>query len=155
MFTFTVNESVTIDRPIEEVFNFIADSENDPRWCPSVEEIEQIAGNGAGPGTRYRMHHAPGGMNFDAIVEIFESNPPHSLKWIMTDSGHTLRGTYELEAVDGKTHLTQTSEITLEGWLRIPGLIMKRFIARDVKKELGKQFANLKRILETETEASR
>lgn len=150
MFTFTVNESVTIDRPIEDVFDFIADNENDPRWCPSVEEIRQIAGNGAGPGSRYRMRHAPGGMKFEATVEIVESNRPHSLKWIMTDSGHTLHGTYELQEMNGKTRVTQTSQITFEGWVRIPGLFMKRFIARDVQNELGKQFANLKQILESE-----
>lgn len=150
MFTFTVRKSVTIDRPIADVFEFIADGKNDPRWCPSVEEMEQIAGNGARPGTRYRMRHAPGGMKFDAIVEIVDCSPPHSLKWTMTDSGHTLHGTYELEAFDGKTRLKQTSQITFEGWLRIPGLLMKHFIARDVKKELGKQFANLKQILEAD-----
>jgi uncharacterized protein YndB with AHSA1/START domain len=150
MFTFTVQESVTIDRPIAEVFDFIADPTNDPRWCPSVKEIEQIAGNGSGPGTRYRMHHTPGGRDYDASVEITASNPPNSLKWLMTDKGHTLRGTYELEAVDGKTRVTQTSEITFEGWLRIPGLFMKRVIAREVQKELGKQFTNLKQILESE-----
>lgn len=157
MFTFTVEESVTIERPIEEVFDFIADNENDPRWCPAVEEIEQIAGNGAGPGTRYRMRHTPGGTRFEAEVEIVACNPPHSLKWIMTDSGHTLHGTYELEALNGKTRLSQTSEITFEGWLRIPGLIMKGRIAREVKEELGKQFTRLKEVLETgaETETVR
>jgi len=150
MFTFTVEEAVTIDRPIEEVFAFVADSENDPRWCPSVKEIEPLGGNGSRPGTRYRMHHAPGGMKFEAIVEIVECSPPHTLKWVMTDSGHTLHGAYELEAMNGKTRLIQTSRITLEGWLRIPGLFMKRFIARDVQNELGKQFAALKEVLETE-----
>lgn len=100
------------------------------------------------------MHHTPGGMNFDARVEVVDYERPRLLKWVMTDSGHTLHGTYELEAVNGKTRLTQTSEITFEGWLRIPGLIMKGRIARDVEKELGKQFANLKRILEAkETKA--
>lgn len=155
MFAFTINESVTIDRPIEEVFEFIADGENDPRWCPAVKEIRKVSGNGLGKGAAYEMHHTPGGMNFDARVEVVDYERPRLLKWVMTDSGHTLHGTYELEAVNGKTRLTQTSEITFEGWLRIPGLIMKGRIARDVKKELGKQFANLKRILETETEAIR
>lgn len=148
MFTFTVDESVTIDRPIEEVFDFIAEGENDVQWCPSVKEIERISGNGPGPGVRYRMQHAPGGMDFDATVEVVEVERPTRLQWLMTDSGHTLHGTYELEAVNGRTRLKQTSQITFEGWLRIPGLLMKRRIARDVQKELGKQFANLKRILE-------
>ena len=150
MFTFTVDESVTINRPIEEVFDFIADNENDTAWCPSVKDIRRISGNGPDKGATYEMHHTPGGMAFDAVVEVVGYERPHSLKWVMTDGGHTLHGVYELEAVNGKTRLSQTSEITFEGWLRIPGLFMKPFVARDVQKELGKQFAQLKEILEKE-----
>lgn len=151
MFSFTVNESVTIERPMEEVFDYIAEGENDVEWCPSVERIERISGNGPGPGVRYRMHHTPGGMDFDAKIEVVAYERPRVLKWVMTDSGHTIRGTYELEAVNGHTRLTQTSQITFEGWLRIPGLFMKGRIAGEVEEELRKQFANLKRVLESES----
>jgi uncharacterized protein YndB with AHSA1/START domain len=150
MLTFTVQESVTINRPIQAVFTFIADAENDLRWCPAVKEIEQIAGDGPGLGARYRMVHTPGGMKFHATVEIVAYEPPRLMKWVMTDGGHRLHGTYQLEAVHGGTRLTQTSQITFAGWLRIPGLFMKRVIAREVQKELGKQFANLKQLMEGE-----
>lgn len=150
MFTFTAEESVIIEQPIEEVFAFISDCENDIQWSPAVKKMEQISGNGPGQGARYRMQHTPGGMKFEATVEVVACEPPRLLKWVTTDSGHTIRGTYELVRANGSTRLRQTSQITLEGWLRIPGLLMKRFIARDVQKELGKQFANLKRILESQ-----
>lgn len=153
MFTFTVNERVTIDRPVQEVFDYIAEGENDVEWCPAVKEIKRISGNGSGPGVRYRMHHTPGGMGFDATVEVVEYDRPNRLKWVMTDSGHTLHGTYELEAVNGQTRLMQTSQITFEGWLRIPGLFMKGRIAKEVEEELRTQFANLKRVLERERNA--
>ena len=148
MFTFTVDDSVTIERPVEDVYDFIADSENDVRWCPSVVEVERVSGNGPGPDARYKIHHTPGGMAFDADMEIVTYERPHRLEWVMTDSGHTIRGMYELERENGHTRLTQTSEITFEGWLRIPGLIMKRSIAKEVQKELNKQFTNLKKVLE-------
>ena len=150
MFTFTVCESTTINRPIEEVFAFISDSLKDVQWCPAVKKMEQIAGSGPGVGARYRMFHTPGGMKFDASVEVVAYEPPRLLKWVMTDSGHTLHGTYELEPVNGATRLTQTSQITFERWLRIPGLFLKRSIAKEVQHELRKQFANLKQILESE-----
>lgn len=116
--------------------------------------MKRVSGNGTGEGARYRMRHTPGGREYDAAVEVVACERPYRLKWTMTDSGHTLHGTYELEQVNGRTRLTQTSQIIFEGWLRIPGLFMKRFIAKDVKKELGKQFANLKQILESEPVAS-
>ena len=150
MFTFTVCESTIINRPIEVVFAYISDSEKDLLWCPAVKKMEQIAGNGPGLGARYRMFHTPGGMKFDAIVEVVAYEPPRLFKWVMTDSGHTLRGTYELEPVRNGTRLEQTSQITFERWLRITGLFLKRSIAKEVRHELGKQFANLKQILESE-----
>lgn len=150
LLTFTVYEHVVIERPIEEVFAFIVDAENDVRWCPSVKEIERIGGDGPAEGARYRMLHTPGGREYDATVEFVEVVPPRRIRWIMTDSGHELRGTYELASVDGGTRLSQTSQITFAGWLRIPGLFLKGFIKKEVQKELGKQFANLKEILETE-----
>ena len=155
MFTFTVRETVTIDRPVAEVFDFIADSRNDVEWCPSVKEIRRISANGKGVGARYRMHHSPGGMNFDATVEVVACERPHLLQWVMTDRGHTLHGTYQLEPSGSGTRLTQTSQITLEGWLRVPGLFLKSSIKKDVQKELGTQFQNLKRLLESEPSVSR
>jgi uncharacterized protein YndB with AHSA1/START domain len=148
MFTFAAQESIVIDRPIEEVYAFIAEPENDLKWCPAVKSIERISGNGPGSGAKYQMHHAPGGLKFDATVEVVACEPPRLFKWTMLDSGHTLHGRYELEAENGRTRLTQTSQITFEGWLRFPGLLMKRFIVKDVHQELRKQFDNLKHLLE-------
>ena len=148
MFTFTVQESTIIDRPIEEVFDYIADSRHDIEWCPAVKHIEQVAGDGPGQGARYAMHHEPGGMSFDAEVEVIEFEPPYRMRWVMIDAGHTIYGTYVLEPTpDGGTRLTQTSEVTFERWLRIPGLFLKGVIAKDVRKELNKQFAQLKECL--------
>jgi uncharacterized protein YndB with AHSA1/START domain len=36
--------SVEIDRPTADVFAFVADPRNDPRWCPKVRSVEQAAG---------------------------------------------------------------------------------------------------------------
>jgi uncharacterized protein YndB with AHSA1/START domain len=33
---------ITINRPIEEVFAYIADNENDPQWCVPVVETTRI-----------------------------------------------------------------------------------------------------------------
>ena len=144
MFTFTVQESVTIDRPIEELFDFLANCENDVQWCPSVKEIRQISENGSGKGTRYQMHHAPGGMPFNATVEVVAYERPPLFQWVMTDSGHTLHGAYELEQVNGRTRLTQISQVTLEGWLLAP------IIGLAGRRAAKEEFQNLKRPLESQ-----
>ncbi len=153
---FSVSVDTVINRPVEDVFAFIADAENDPQWCPSVKEIKRIAGDKPGPGARYRMRHEPGGMKFDAIVETTHYQPPEKIEWSMTDSGHELRIVYELESADGSTvtRLRQTSHVQTRGWLRIPGFVMQRFIQKDMQKEMNKQFQNLKRVLERAVSSS-
>ncbi|HSM55605.1 MAG TPA: SRPBCC family protein [Candidatus Sulfomarinibacteraceae bacterium] len=150
MFDFTVEEEVFIESPAREVFAYIADAENDSEWCPAVLKIRQIEGDGPGQGAVYEMLHAPGGMKFEATTRIVAFEPNSLIRWVMTDSGHELHGTYRLEVVDDGTLLRQRSEFAFKGWMRIPGLLMKRFIVRDVHKELRKQFSNLKQLLEEE-----
>lgn len=149
---FSVSVETDIGRPVEEIFAFIAEAENDPRWCPSVKEIERIAGERPGRGARYRMRHTPGGMTFEATVETTVYEPHERIEWLVTDSGHELHIVYELEPVDGNaaTRLRQTSHVQTRGWLRIPGFFLKGYIKKDMKKEMNKQFQNLKQLLEKE-----
>lgn len=151
---FTVSVETTVHRPVEEVFAFLADAENDSRWCPSVKEIERIEGEDPGPGAKYRMVHEPGGMRFEATVETTHFEPHERIEWRTTDSGHELHIVYELEPVDGsaKTRLRQTSQVQTRGWLRLPGWLFEGYIKRDMKKEMTKQFQNLKDLLEQDTE---
>ncbi len=51
--------AVVIDRHIEDVFAFVADPLNDPRWCAKVLTVEQIEGTGPGPNARYEVLHRP------------------------------------------------------------------------------------------------
>ena len=45
--------TVVIDRPIEEVFAFLADGENDPKFSPRVLEISKTTDGPPGVGTVY------------------------------------------------------------------------------------------------------
>ena len=147
---FSVHVETVIKRPIEEVFAFIAEAENDPLWCPSVKEIKRIAGEKPGAEARYRMLHAPGSMKFEAIVETTVFEPFERIEWIMNDSGHRLHIVYELEALEGGlvTRLKQTSHVETRGWLRLPGLVLRGYIGREMEKEMKVQFESLKHLLE-------
>lgn len=142
-----------IERPVEEVFAFIADAENDPRWCPSVKEIERVAGEKPGQDAKYRMIHTPGGMKFNATLRTTAYEPHERIEWLMTDKGHELHIIYELEPTEDKTatRLSQTSQVQTGGWLRLPGMLFKGFIRKDIEKEMNKQFQNLKQVLEKQT----
>ena len=46
--------TIVIDRPITEVFAFLADGENDKKFSSRVIEIAKITDGPPGPGTVYR-----------------------------------------------------------------------------------------------------
>ena len=48
-----VERSFVVDRPVEEVFDFLADFENTESWDPGTVETRRTSGDG-GLGTRYR-----------------------------------------------------------------------------------------------------
>jgi hypothetical protein len=54
--------TVVIDRPIEEVFAFLADGENDPKFSPRVLEIAKTTDGPPGVGTVYASTVKDAGM---------------------------------------------------------------------------------------------
>ena len=54
--------SVVIDRPIDEVFAFVADGTNDPKFSPRVQEIRKVTDGPVGVGTIYESSVKDAGM---------------------------------------------------------------------------------------------
>ena len=48
-----VSKTVFIPRPAEEVFTYLADFSNTAEWDPGVDRVEQVSGDGAGPGASF------------------------------------------------------------------------------------------------------
>src|SRR5215208_1276216 len=59
-----VDQSVVIERPLEEVFAFLADPENDAQWTPMVTETRKTSEGPLGVGTRYEQSGHFLGRNF-------------------------------------------------------------------------------------------
>ncbi|MGZ6639243.1 MAG: SRPBCC family protein [Solirubrobacteraceae bacterium] len=48
-----VEGEIIINRPEEEVFDFVADERNEPRYNPRMVRAEKISEGPIGPGTRF------------------------------------------------------------------------------------------------------
>lgn len=84
-----VEVSVFVPAPPDVVFAFVADTRNDPRWCPNVETVEMVEGDRVAVGTKFRFHQhldRPGGgrIQFDGEVEVAELGD-RSIGWSVTD----------------------------------------------------------------------
>src|SRR5712691_2672062 len=65
----SAENSVVINRPRSEVFAFVADHENDPRWRRGVLDIKRASGDGVGAVYRQGIK-GPFGRRIPADFEI-------------------------------------------------------------------------------------
>ena len=73
--------TVVIDRPIEEVFAFLADGENDPKFSPRVLEIAKTTDGPPGVGTVYASTVKDAGVKTKREFKLTEFEPPTRIRW--------------------------------------------------------------------------
>jgi uncharacterized protein YndB with AHSA1/START domain len=73
--------TVVIDRPIEEVFTFLANGENDPKFSPRVLEIAKTTDGPPGVGTVYASTVKDAGMKTKREFKLTEFDPPTRIRW--------------------------------------------------------------------------
>ena len=49
-----IDGAVVIKRPVDEVFDFVADERNEPRYNPGIRRAEKLSPGPIGCGTRFR-----------------------------------------------------------------------------------------------------
>jgi uncharacterized protein YndB with AHSA1/START domain len=140
-----IERAIEIDRPVGEVFDFVADPRNDPRWCRKVLSGDQVAGVAPGAGSRYAVVHKPvpgrPARDLDHLCVAFER--PHRLQWREDDGTDVSVVEYSLEATPAGTCFWQRSDAEL-GAARLLQPIFRAGIRRDIAGQLR----TLKRILE-------
>ncbi|MFF3325744.1 SRPBCC family protein [Streptomyces sp. NPDC002889] len=100
--------TVDIDRPIEEVFAFLADGRNDPRFSPRVLEIARVTDGPTAVGTVYRSKVKDAGMTTAREFRISAFEPPRMMRWNETSKNlvTATEGGYDLEPLpDGGTRV--------------------------------------------------
>lgn len=102
-------ETVTdIDRPIEEVFAYLAQGTNDPEFSPRVQKITKNPAGPTGVGTVFRSTVKDAGMKSQREFEITELETPTRIRWteISKNTVTVREGGYDLEALStGKTRV--------------------------------------------------
>jgi len=139
-----VENTVTIMRPAEEVFAYLADAENLPRWNYAIEQTRKITAGPVGAGTVYRQTRTiPSRSQEEFEIVVFQ--PPGQLVLDGTFGPFRARTSYLLEPVAGGTGLTNRWE--LEATPAPLRLLAPVAIPR-VKAAVAKNLRTLKQILE-------
>jgi uncharacterized protein YndB with AHSA1/START domain len=137
-------DTVTINRPVEDVFAYVSDTSNDPAWHTDILEAEKVTEGPIGVGTRWRLRFKPfmGVSESTSEVVEFEPNRKEVLRGVAGPMTTTL--TYTFEPVAGGTRHARRVQISIAGWMKLMDPLMRLM----VPKRNGTFLANLKRVLE-------
>ena len=137
------SNQITIGRPPHEVFEFVADPENIPKWNYAIEETKKTSGGPVGVGTTYsQVRTIPSRSEESLEVTELEPEQRFAIHGALGPFVGTL--TYDFEDVDGSTRLTNTADLEASGLLKLAAPIAVGRIRGAVAQNLGV----LKEILE-------
>jgi len=131
-----IEEVVATERPLSDVFAYVADFTKVAEWDPGIRSSTRVSGDG-GIGTRYQVEATFAGRVVPMTYEIVERE---DLKRVV------LRGTAPTaEAIDdicfeadgGGTRITYRAEFTLKGALRFFALLLRPVFIRLGKKAMA------------------
>src|SRR5215217_1097964 len=73
--------TTTINRPIDQVFAFLADGTNDTKFSPRVQEIKKLTDGPPGVGTVYSSAVKDAGLKSSRQFKLTEFEQPTRIRW--------------------------------------------------------------------------
>ncbi len=141
----TFQNTVTIQRPAEEVFVFLADFENIPIWNYAIDDTSKASAGPVGVGTRYRQTRTiPGRTTEEFEVTVFQPASRLAIHGQIGPFQATIG--YELVSAAGATRLVNTVELEpAQARLRLLAPVVTPRIKAAVAQNLG----TLRQVLES------
>jgi uncharacterized membrane protein len=141
-----VEHSVVIGRPIEEVFAFAADPNNNPLWHSFTLETQTVSGVEVEVGTAFDNVIKFLGRRIETTLEIVENEPPRRQRVRVTSGPIPASGCYDFEPADGggSTRFTYTLDAEVGGFFKLA----EPLVGRAARRQTETDMATLKDLLE-------
>ncbi|HEY8317788.1 MAG TPA: SRPBCC family protein [Amnibacterium sp.] len=139
-----VRGSVRIAAPLEQVFDTVADSRNEPSFNPAMTEAELLTPEPVRLGSEFRARMGRGRM--DMVVELTEFDRPHRLASVTTSSMMETSGTVTFTPEAGATLMAWDWQVRPKGWFRA----LSPLVGPLGRRQERRIWAGLKRKLEVQ-----
>jgi carbon monoxide dehydrogenase subunit G len=141
-----IENQTTIARPAEDVFAFVADPRNDPKWHTDVLEARRTDDGPVGAGTTYAVSFKPFMGQSEGTMTVREYAPPERVVFDGRAGSMAPTVTLTVEPDGAGSRFTRRVQIPPRGLLRILAPLMTPMARREADRFL----ANLKRELESQ-----
>jgi hypothetical protein len=138
-----IDGEIVINRPVEEVFDFVADERNEPRYNPRMLRAEKISPGPIGPGARFRAEFSSFRRPV-AMIEVAGYERPRRLASSTHMSAMDVRGSLTFDPVPEGTRMRWSWELEPRGLFKL----MTPVVARTGRRQERAIWTSLKRFLE-------
>ena len=129
-----------INRPVETVFEFLANPENETLWTSGVQESRMTSEGPVGVGSTWLRVERFLGREMKSEGDITEWEPNKKMSFRVASGPLRMKGSYTFEASNGATKLGLEVEGEMGGFFRFAEPLLKRMAQRQMESD----HANLK-----------
>lgn len=142
-----VETSVHIDRHPDEVFDFISNFENNPKWQSGMVSAKFASQGPLRIGSTYSQEAKFLGRPVISEFEVIEFEPNRMIKAASTLGSFPITFTRMVEPHKNGTLVSAVVEGDASGFFKLAELLLRRMVQRSVEGD----YRNLKQILENES----
>jgi len=143
-----IEQRVTINRSVTDIFRFMSDFGNNPRWQPSGMRLERVG--------KVRMgdmivgHQRMLGRMHFVNADVVDYAPNQRLAYTGVMGGYNFRTTYDYNRAAGGT------EVIIRTDLRIPWFMffLRPFVLSGVRRQMAASLEKLKQVMEDRLDLS-
>ncbi len=133
-----------IDRPVKDVFAFITNSQNMPKWNAAVVSMEQITPGAVGVGTKFKNVGEMLGRRIEGEMQVTAFEPDSKYGFQMNAGPMQVNMVMTFKTVGTGTKLSLNAQGNPAGFFKLAEGVM----AGRVKAMMEENLARLKSVLE-------
>jgi F420H(2)-dependent quinone reductase len=144
-----IEGEIVINRPVEEVFDVVADERNEPCYNPRLLWVEKISGGPIRRGTQFRAVTKTMGRPVEMTIEFTDYERPRRLASLTYLPTMEIQGTLSFDPVPEGTRMRWSWELQPRGIIRL----LRPLIARMGQRQEETIWAGLKQFMEAREES--
>jgi carbon monoxide dehydrogenase subunit G len=137
-------KSLSVARPQQEVFAFMADPANDTRWRESAVSAEWVTDGPIGVGSRLKSVDKLLGREIESTSEVTAYDPPNKYGQKALGGPVPFEFTVTLEPEGVGTKLTMAGHAEVGGFFKLA----EGLVGKQLEQQIERDLAGLKRVLE-------
>jgi len=114
-----VRGSLDIARPVDEVFDFVADQRNEPSYNPKMMASTKLTHGPIGVGSQWGATVLSRGKPLPVTIEVTGFDRPHRIDSRSVMAGATAEGHVQCDPTPGGTRFSWDWTVTLTGTARL------------------------------------